>query len=204
MGDGARFRAEHGVAGPLVLYIGALAYDKGAIPESHLDRSKNPLPGSSQPNSRGGDTWDYANTNYKDHFAEHYMKALDKPETLAKDLIDAPADRVKEETATRTAAQDRVTAETTKSPQDPVALAAAEKTLRDQEAALADAVKDQEAQKKQYDIMRDEIFHANTATDNAEARLRAKGLDQAQIDDFKAKAARLQTPKQVELLEAQY
>ena len=29
-GDGARFRAEHGVDGPLVLYIGALAYDKGA------------------------------------------------------------------------------------------------------------------------------------------------------------------------------
>lgn len=31
-GDGARFRAEQGIGGPLVLYIGALAYDKGAIP----------------------------------------------------------------------------------------------------------------------------------------------------------------------------
>jgi hypothetical protein len=31
-GDGARFRAEQQIAGPLVLYIGALAYDKGAIP----------------------------------------------------------------------------------------------------------------------------------------------------------------------------
>jgi glycosyltransferase involved in cell wall biosynthesis len=30
-GDAARFRAQHGVAGPLVLYIGALAHDKGAI-----------------------------------------------------------------------------------------------------------------------------------------------------------------------------
>jgi glycosyltransferase involved in cell wall biosynthesis len=30
-GDGPRFRAEHGVAGPLVLYVGALARDKGAI-----------------------------------------------------------------------------------------------------------------------------------------------------------------------------
>ena len=30
-GDGARFRAEHGVAGPLVLYVGALARDKGAV-----------------------------------------------------------------------------------------------------------------------------------------------------------------------------
>ena len=31
-GDGARFRAEQAIGGPLVLYIGALAYDKGAIP----------------------------------------------------------------------------------------------------------------------------------------------------------------------------
>ena len=31
-GDGARFRAEQNIAGPLVLYIGALAHDKGAIP----------------------------------------------------------------------------------------------------------------------------------------------------------------------------
>ena len=30
-GDGARFRAEHAIAGPLVLYIGALARDKGAL-----------------------------------------------------------------------------------------------------------------------------------------------------------------------------
>ena len=30
-GDGARFRAQHTVAGPLVLYVGALARDKGAI-----------------------------------------------------------------------------------------------------------------------------------------------------------------------------
>jgi glycogen(starch) synthase len=30
-GDGARFRAEQRVAGPLALYIGALAYDKGAV-----------------------------------------------------------------------------------------------------------------------------------------------------------------------------
>ena len=31
-GDGARFRAEQNISGPLVLYIGALAHDKGAIP----------------------------------------------------------------------------------------------------------------------------------------------------------------------------
>lgn len=30
-GDGARFRADHRVDGPLVLFIGALAYDKGAL-----------------------------------------------------------------------------------------------------------------------------------------------------------------------------
>jgi glycosyltransferase involved in cell wall biosynthesis len=30
-GDGARFRAEQRIAGPLALYIGALAYDKGAM-----------------------------------------------------------------------------------------------------------------------------------------------------------------------------
>ncbi|MCS6841338.1 MAG: glycosyltransferase family 4 protein [Roseiflexus sp.] len=39
-GDGARFRADHCIDGPLVLFIGALAYDKGAI---HLVRAMQRL-----------------------------------------------------------------------------------------------------------------------------------------------------------------
>ncbi|MBK7194806.1 MAG: hypothetical protein IPH80_20190 [Myxococcales bacterium] len=181
-----------------------LAYDKGAIPEAGNDALGNALPGMSQPNNRGWDTWNYANTNYKDHFAEHYMKALDKPETLAKDLIDAPTQRVTGVTTKRDQAQGVVDAAKAKTPPDPAAVTQAEADLQKAQAEVDDAVKDQTAQKKQYDIMRDEIFHADKAATDAEARLKARGVDQAKIDDFNAKAARLQTPKQIESLEAQY
>ena len=181
-----------------------LAYDKGAIPEAGNDALGNPLPGMSQPSNRGGDTWNYANTNYKDHFAEHYMKALDKPETLAKDLIDAPAQRVAGVTTKRDQAQAVVDAAKAKTPPDPAAVTQAEADLKSAQAEVDDAVKDQTAQKTQYDIMRDDIFHADQAANDAEARLKARGVDQAKIDEFKAKAARLQTPKQIESLEAQY
>ena len=181
-----------------------LAYDEGAIPEAGNDAAGNALPGKSQPNVRGRDTWSYANTNYKDHFAEHYTKAINVPEMLAQDLIDAPAQRVGAETTKRDQAIADLATAKAKSPPDPAAVAQAESDLKTKQAALDDAKKDQTAQKTQYDIMRNDIFHADTATNEAEARLKAKGVDQAKIDEFKAKAARAQTPQQVQLLESQY
>jgi hypothetical protein len=173
-----------------------LAVDDGAVPE----------PGTgAQPNSvHNWDTWDYARTNHKDNFAEHYTKAINAPEKLAKDLIDAPATRVTNETTTRDAAQTALDAEKAKSPADPAALAAKQAKLDEANAKVADAVKDQTAQKTEYDIMRNDIFHADKATNDAVKRLEAKGVDPAKIAEFKAKAARAQTPQQVDLIASGY
>jgi len=183
-----------------------LAYDKGAIPELHKDPSTGArLPGSSQPNSAsGGDTWNYANTNHKDHFAEHYTKAINAPEKLAQDMLDAPKERVAEQTTARDTAATDLATEKAKSPPDPAKVTALESALADEQKKLDDAIADQAAQKTQYDIMRNDIFHADKATDDAAKRLEAKGVDPAKIAEFRAKAERAQTPQQVDLIASQY
>ncbi len=55
-----------------------------------------------------------------------------------------------------------------------------------------------------YDIMRNDIFHADKATDDAAARLAARGVDAGKIAAFRAEAARAQTPQQVQLIESKY
>jgi len=187
-----------------------LAVNDGAIPE--------PGTGATPNSATGGDTWDYARTNYKDNFAEQYTKAINVPEKLAKDLIDAPAARVNNERTNRDAAQTgRDTAQAdlaaakAKTPIDrreiddhQAQLDAANKRLEDANKRLDDANKDQVAQKTEYDIMRNDIFHADQATNAAAKRLADKGVDPAKIAEFRAKAARAQTPQQVDLIASGY
>ena len=52
--------------------------------------------------------------------------------------------------------------------------------------------------------MRNDIFHADQATDAAADRLAAKGVDPGKIAEFRAKAARAQTPQQVDLIASGY
>lgn len=174
-----------------------VAYDEGSIPSTAQ---------GAQPNQTyGHDTWSYARTNPMDHFAETYQKAVHMPETLAKDLLDAPQNRVNVATATRDAFQASLDGLKAKQPPaTPEEIKAAEDALKAQQATLDDARKDQTAQQSQWDIMRKDIFHTDKATDDAVKRLEAKGVPAAKVAEFRSKAGRLQTPEQVGVLEAGY
>ncbi len=165
-----------------------------------------PTPGAgSTPNNRGGDTWSYGRTHPAEHFAETYMKAVNKPETLAKDLIDTPGARTTQAKAARDAAKTSLDAlKLRKPPPSKKQLKAAETALKAQEASLKDARSDQKAQQAQFDVMRNEVFHTDKATTDAVSRLQAKGVPKTKIAEFKRKAGRLCTPDQVGLLEAGY
>src|SRR5262249_3061329 len=59
-----------------------------------VDETAIPTGAESEPASGGGDSWNYARSNYKDAFAEHYAKAVHVPQKLYKDLIETPASLV--------------------------------------------------------------------------------------------------------------
>jgi hypothetical protein len=80
----------------------------------------------------------------------------------------------------------------------------AEMDLSRAQDTLDDATADQDGLAEQYRIMREEIFHTGEAATEARARLVAKGVTGARLDDFDQKAARLSTPEQIAALEAQY
>jgi hypothetical protein len=173
-----------------------VAFDKDALPTT-----ADAQPGATPINS---DTWWYQRENPQDDFADQYTKAVHTPETLAKDMIDAPATRVTNAQAQLKIDSDALKAEVAKTPPDPAviaALTAKQKTSEDEAHA---AENEQKARKSQFDIMRDDIFHTNTATSEVVKRLEAKGVDRAKIEEFEKKAARASTPQQIKVLESGY
>lgn len=170
-----------------------IAHDKNALPDADAQRGPN-----------GNDTWEYARSNAKDNFAEQYTKAVHMPETLAKDMLDAPATRVANANTQLKTDSDAFAVEKAKTPPDPAVISALEQKTKTSQAEVNAAINEQKARKAQYDIMRDEIFHANEETDAAVKRLEAKGVDPGKINDFKAKAARASTPQQIKVIESGY
>ena len=171
---------------------GYLAVDETAIPE--LGESEDGAGGTDH------DTWKYARSNDKDQFAEHYAKAVHVPEKLYKDLVESPALAV--DLAKVNLDVDKMTQKnldpTRNTPHDyEVAAQAVAKREKD----LATAQKKQEQRKRQFDIMRNEVFGADREVAAAEARLRARGASADQIAAFHAEAAKVSTPEQVKLLE---
>ena len=165
------------------------------------------------------DTWSYARDNYKDHFAETYMKAVLVPEQLAVDMLDEPESRLAGEVvqrdvaaAARDTAKANVAALHATSPPPPMAdLLAAynewnyrEAELATWEEDVAEAQEGRDSMALQYEIMRDGIFHTGEAVGGAQADLEAAGVDEAQVADFLDKASRLTTPDQVEALKKSY
>lgn len=179
-----------------------LSYDEGSIPTPANGAAPNPW---NVAHGYGNDTWSYARTNYKDHFAEHYQKAVHTPEKLAQDLLDAPKARV---TSTATALEREKAAleqlkKRTPAPTE-AELKAAQQRLDAADKKLKDAEHDRDAQRQQFDIMRNDVFHSDTATTAAEARLRKKGLSEDRIKEFREKAQRASTPEQIGLIEQGY
>ena len=179
-----------------------LSADEGAIPTLANGAAKNP---ANVALGLDGDTWDYARTNYKDHFAETYQKAVHTPEKLAHDLVDAPQQRVSGLTAQRDAKKAAVEALKTRQPPPSAAeQKAVQKSFDDVQKQLVDAQSNQTAQRQQFDIMRNDVFHTDRATATTAQRLRDKGIAPDKVQEFMDKAARAATPEQVDFIAQGY
>src|SRR5262249_49510128 len=143
---------------------GYLSVDETAIPE--LGESEDGAAGTDH------DTWEYARSNYKDQFAEHYAKAVHVPEKLYQDLVEQPAHAV--DLAKVNLDVDKMTQKnldpTRNTPHD---YEVAAQAVARSEKALAVAQKKREQRKAQFDIMRNEVVGADKEVAGAEARRRA-------------------------------
>lgn len=174
-------------------------HDPGRIPDPALGSpDEQPLPGA-----QTQDTWWYARTKPSDHFAETYMKAILVPDKLAHDLLDAPAQRTQNRQSDLQAKQKLLEELEKKDPKPEAAIKKARTDIAQAEAALHEAEQDQAGQEKQFNVMRNQVFHANDATSAAEKRLAEKGVPPEKIREFTAQAKRALTPQQIEQLEAQ-
>ncbi|HEY8145922.1 MAG TPA: hypothetical protein VIG06_24745 [Kofleriaceae bacterium] len=186
------------------------AFDTDRLPTTGHDPAN---PGAAR------DTWWYARDNYKDHFAETYMKAVLVPEQLAVDMLDEPESRLAGEVvqrdmaaAARDTAKANLAALHATSPPPPMQDLLAgytewnyrEAELATWEQDVAEAKESRDSMALQYDIMRDGIFHTSQAVAAAQADMEAAGVEEAQVADFLDKASRLATPDQVEGLKKSY
>ncbi|HMU40963.1 MAG TPA: hypothetical protein PKE31_18280 [Pseudomonadota bacterium] len=170
-------------------------HDPGRIPDPAI------APLSGTPN----DNWRYARTRPGEHFAETYMKAILKPQSLAQDLLDAPKARVQAEQRKVTAAM--TVLENLKKANPPVnatQIQQAEAQIKDAEANQKAAQDDCEWQAKQFEIMRNQVFHSDTAQADAQKRLLQKGVPADKIEAFVAETNRASTPDQIALIEQRY
>ncbi len=166
---------------------GYLVVDDTAIPES-------------TETANGQDSWGYARSNYKDHFAEHYAKAVHTPEQLHKDLVSSPHAATVAAEQKLAAAQQGVT----DAGSDPGLAAAAQAKLDEAQRQLDHSRKAEDQRKDQFDLMRNDVFDTDTAQSDAKARLVAKGVSEEKIREFEANAAKASTPEQIKTLEANY
>lgn len=154
----------------------------------------------------GGSRWGYARSNPLDHFAEHYSMAVHNPEQLHEDLVKKP----KEEVDTREAERDVKKRALEKMESEGKASAAELKALRDDVAStekrLAEARSSRDSLEKEWSLMRNDVFHTDTTTQQESAELKkalaglpADKQDAAQKIEaqFETESARCATPEQV-------
>src|SRR5262249_27272916 len=165
-----------------------------------VDETAIPTGAESEPASGGGDSWNYARSNYKDAFAEHYAKAVHVPQKLYKDLIETPASLVVSKQAIFDLSDQALKAlDPTRN--TPAEYAQAQRDLRSAQAELATAKKAQAQRKEEFDIMRDQVFGTDTEEAAAERRLAARGISEEKRAAFLAESAKASTPEQVKVLE---
>jgi flagellar biosynthesis chaperone FliJ len=186
---------------------GFLAVDDTALPAPQhadpTDPTKTVVESETGAGGTDKDTWAYARSNFKDHFAEHYAKAVHTPEKLYKDLVEHPAARTQELQTTVATWQQQLDA-LKAAGADATAIADRQKQIDAVNNELAHAQKAQKQRKAEFDIMRNDIFHADTATNDAYARLKSKGVSEDKLREFQEKAAQASTPEQIKTLETAY
>lgn len=152
---------------------GYISYTQGAVPDER----------DSQEGKIGKkDPWSYARTRDFEQFAEHYTRAMHVPERVYKDLIETPhkaTEVARAELAAATTAGDKA----------------------DKQAKVSRLEKAEQARKQSFFIMRDEVFGTAKAQQDAEARLKARGID---TTEFNKQAAHASTPDQIATIEAKF
>lgn len=158
-----------------------------------------------------GAEWDYARTNYKDHFAEMYASAVHTPEALHRDLVEAPGKNLAAKEKEEQKLTEKLKALQASGKADPKKVAKLEDDIK---AAKADVTQAKEVQKMyedQWKIMREDVFHMSDAKVDEGAKAleghvpAGKEKQAAKLQaEFKAKADKVVTPQQLEELEKQY
>jgi hypothetical protein len=150
-----------------------------------------------------GAGWQYASAAPEEHFAEVYAKALQVPESLHEDMITRPQQQLSEAEAAVAAASEAMRAAT--SPYDLAAYTAAAERLQTATSQRDAARAMVTSRRKQWTIMREEVFGVTDARVEAEvANLRRAGAEDAAIAEFEAQASKAMTPHQLRSLAARY
>jgi hypothetical protein len=168
-----------------------------------VDEAAIPQPGEAEKSASTDDTWIYARSNHKDHFAEMYAKAVHVPEKLNADLVTRPAQAAQDAKDDRDNKQQRLDA-LKASGATADELGKAQQALDQAQSTLAYAEEAKRIRGEQRDLMRNEVFGTKQVEADARARLVAKGVTGKQLLDFDAEAAIAMTPEQIATIEAKY
>lgn len=174
---------------------GFLVVDETAIPDKGEAKTGA--------NGTDDDTWGYARSNYKDHFAEMYAKAVHAPLMLHSDLVEGPQQRLDAATTKQDRAKRRLDMMKAGGA-DQAEIDEAQKRFDAADAELKNASAEAQKRGDTFNLMRNEVFHTNDAQSEAETRLRAAGKSDDEINAFKAEAAKASTPEQIKTIEARY
>jgi hypothetical protein len=118
-------------------------------------------------------------SQHAEYFAQDFKNAIANPETHAKKALNDQNDAV-------TAAQLDAQA----NPNDPA-----------KQEALAAAIKKQQEWARMYSHMRDEVFDTDSHEEMIVQRMQMEGFSEDDVNDFRARAARLSTPEQLDRLQ---
>jgi hypothetical protein len=173
----------------------------------YLIVNENALPAEGEAKWGAGgtedDTWEYARSNFDDHFAETYAKAVHAPLMLHSDLVEEPQKRLDDATTKQSGAK-RILDTMKAGGADQADIDKAQARFDAADAELKKATDQAQMRGDTFKLMRNDIFNTDEAQTQAEARMRTAGKTQADIDAFKLEAAKASTPEQIKTLEARY
>ena len=145
----------------------------------------------------GASRWKYARSNAGEHFAEVYAMAVETPDLLYHDYIEEPVAKVGELSALVHDQQQALGGMAPNAPEH-AALAA---NLAANTKQLAHWQKAATQRKELFEIVRNDVFHAEKHIKEVVARMQSRHATADQIQDFQTKAAKLSTPKQIDAVE---
>jgi hypothetical protein len=148
-------------------------------------------------------SWRYSSESADEHFAEVYAKAVHRPEQLYQDLVAQPAAEAKRARGQVSELLAKINA-TPDTPANKQKLAALQASLDASKAVMDEKQRAVEQRGGQFKVMREQVFHGDTAASAARGRLGTTGVDEKQLKAFDAEAAKLSTPEQIQMLEARY